>query len=324
MSLRQSLLYARYYPSATLKRSPIHNFVKAVPLLLSREGKEIVFDVLRNYKRFIRIPEDPLRKKFRDHPGFTKPLTKIHDAVAISIYHKLTGVDPQKIVNSGAVDLMQLMYAHIFNMDNHLDVSPRPNLSNADTVEKLREDCINPARELFQQRVNQIFPQVGSQQRMMEMYDKFNDSVFNALRDYQRIDSPTLSQTLDHRYATVGAMAEIGVQMMHECIGGEIRNKEEAKSAFFHAVMAAQIHDDLTDVWLDDNANTNENMVLAFLRQNGEYENARPYFKIMTADVLKRFAPKTYESFQTFEKNHIAQLPTGPEFEILRKFPSVF
>ncbi len=321
MPLNVRTRYALYYLPARVMRSPIHNFVKAVPLLASPQGRGIIRDWWSARSQLKTHPEDPIRKQL-------KTLDRNHDAAAVAIYHNLTGVPTDRIIQSGALDLMQIFYGHIFQLDDVFDKKPRPNLSDAKVEQGLRDEYVNPAREVFRQKISELFPpgspRADTGRRLLNLFNDFNETAFNSLKSYQQLDSPTLDQTLKHREQTVGMMGRYGVRMMDEALGRSPAESRSFQDAFFHAAMAAQIHDDLTDVLLDDLAGTKENLVHAYLRHNGEYEAARPYFKIMTSTVLRNVAPKTYADFKKFDAEHVSKIPVERQYEILRKFPSVF
>jgi hypothetical protein len=296
--------------------------VKAIPLAFSPAGREI----MGNWRRARELVKAAPRSEFRGK--IEGELSGDFDAVACAIYKALTGVEEKKAIESGAVDLMQIAYGHVFKMDRKLDARPTPNLGDAGVERDLRENFVAPSRSVFEKRVGQLFPGEGSNEgkrrALLKVFDDFNEAVFLELKNYQGKEEPTLQETLDHRQGTVGSMAKLGVKLMDYCTGRSEKESEEAQEAFFHAAMAAQIHDDLTDVREDELAGTRENMVHAMLRDNGEFERAKPFFNIMTASVLKRVAPNTFAAVKKFEKRHISQIPEGRRYEILRRFPTVF
>jgi hypothetical protein len=233
----------------------------------------------------------------------------------------------KEIVKSGALDLMQIFYGHLFNVDGFLDQNPRPNLSDAKVIAVVHTKYIKPAREIFEEKLNSIEKlksNSANKKELLALFDEFNNNAYRTLVMYQKLENPTLEQTLEHRYQTVGQMARNGVKVMDLVLGRDTVDSNEFQEAFFHSAMAAQIHDDLTDVKLDEKMVTNENMVHAFLRHNGEYGKAKPFFGIMTSNILKKVAPKSFYDVKKFESEHIAQIPKDAKFEILRKFPSVF
>lgn len=313
--------YGAYYVPARLSRSWLHNYFKAVPLVFSTQGRGIVRDWWKARSIIKKLPRDEVRAQI-------KTLDLNHDAVACSIYHNITGIPIKRIAESGALDLMQIFYGHIFKIDNYLDRHPRPDLSRSENRRFVDENYLQPARAIIERKLAGLV-ETGlippkSRDVLIKMFDKFNRVAYDSLQGYQKKRNPSLSDTLAHRYQTVGLMARYGVKLMDVCLERNASESRVFQTAFFNAVMAAQIHDDLTDVRLDELAHTNENLVHAFLRHHGEYESAKPFFKIMTPGVLKRVAPKSFVEIRKFEEKHLKKISLGPKFDILRRFPSVF
>lgn len=174
--------------------------------------------------------------------------------------------------------------------------------------------AMHQSGQLTKVQRNQIYRLAGNYRRL----------VFPALAKFEKIQKPTITDSIEYKEKTTGGMGAVLVDILGVAEKISLAERERLATAFSNSFMSTQIADDIKDIH-EDRRNKVGNLAIVFLEKNPHEYDKVMELKDINIKNFRKAAPVSYDALMHLSAHYLREIPVTPKsIQVMQAIPTLF